>query len=316
MALAAPCAGRARPCGRGRGELGRSGDRIAKRPAGSGQPDLSGAGPARVQLSAGGLSDTGGVAGAVTTRDGSGSGSSSGSASLGSYSGTGSGVAGAIVASGYADMLGQSAGTGQCVALAQATSNVGYTSTWSPGAQVEGDTDIAAGTVIATFGSDGTYTNTYGQSHTAIYLGQDSSGIYVEDQWLDQVAHTRLIPWTTDNSYESGSKFMWSRTVKTAVILTVGFWSGAAVAIEPFHHGMPDISLIEGSSSPPGRLAPDAETLHPNGKLQEHRWHNLHVAQRPLTLVCRYANKEAPVVLPDTIDTCVMDYDERQVRCF
>ena len=155
----------------------------------------------------GGLSDTGGVAGAVTTGDGSGSGSGSGSASLGSYSGAGSEVAGAIVATGYADLLGQSVGTGQCVALAQATLNVGYTSTWSPGAQVEGDTDIAAGTVIATFGSDGTYTNTYGQSHTAIYLGQDSSGIYVEDQWLDQAAHTRLIPWTTDNSYESGSKF-------------------------------------------------------------------------------------------------------------
>jgi len=155
----------------------------------------------------GGLSDTGSVAGAVTIVGGSGSGSGSGSASLGSYSGTGSGVAGAIVATGYADLLGQNVGTGQCVALAQATSDVGYTSTWSPGAQVRGDTDIAVGTVIATFGSDGTYTNTYGQSHTAIYLGQDNSGIYVEDQWLDQVAHTRLIPWTTDNSYESGSKF-------------------------------------------------------------------------------------------------------------
>src|SRR5271165_4726678 len=51
----------------------------------------------------GGLSDTGGVAGAVTIGGGSGSGSGSGadSASLGSYSGTGSGVAGAIVATGY-----------------------------------------------------------------------------------------------------------------------------------------------------------------------------------------------------------------------
>ncbi len=153
----------------------------------------------------GGLSDTGGVSGAVTT--GSGSDSSGSGSSLGSYSGTGSGVAGAILATGYSDLLGQSVGTGECVALAQATSNVGYTSTWSPGAQVEGDTDIAAGTVIATFGSDGTYTNTYGQSHTAIYLGQDDSGVYGEDQWLDQVAHTRLIPWTTNNSYESGSKF-------------------------------------------------------------------------------------------------------------
>src|SRR5271165_5182377 len=155
----------------------------------------------------GGLSDTGGVAGAVTINGGSGSGSGSGSASLGSYSGTGSGVAGAIIATGYADMLGQSVGTGQCVALAQATSDIGFTSTWSPGAQVEGDTDIAVGTVIATFGNDGTYTNTYGQSHTAIYLGQSDQGIYVEDQWLGHAASTRVIPWTTDNSYQSGSKF-------------------------------------------------------------------------------------------------------------
>ncbi len=155
----------------------------------------------------GGLSDTGGVAGAVTIGGGSGSGSGSGSASLGSYSGTGSGVAGAIIATGYADLLGQSVGTGQCVALAQASSDVGYTSTWSPGAQVEGETDIAVGTVIATFGTDGTYTNTYGQSHTAIYLGQSDQGIYVEDQWLGHAASTRVIPWTTDNSYESGSKF-------------------------------------------------------------------------------------------------------------
>src|SRR5271165_5574602 len=142
----------------------------------------------------GGLSDTGGVAGAVTIGSGSGSGS-------------GSGVAGAIVTTGYADLLGQSVGTGECVALAQATSDVGYTSTWSPGAQVQGETDIAVGTVIATFGSDGTYTNTYGQSHTAIYLGQSDQGIYVEDRWLGQAAGTRWIPWTTSNSYESGSKF-------------------------------------------------------------------------------------------------------------
>jgi hypothetical protein len=140
----------------------------------------------------GGLSDTGSVAGAVMIGGGSGSGSGSGSA---------------IIATGYADLLGQSVGTGQCVALAQASSDVGYTSTWSPGAQVEGETDIAVGTVIATFGSDGTYTNTYGQSHTAIYLGQDSSGIFVEDQWLGQAAQTRHINWTTTNSYESGSQF-------------------------------------------------------------------------------------------------------------
>src|SRR5208282_6722990 len=61
----------------------------------------------------GGLSDTGGVAGAVTVPGGSDSGSTTDSNS-GSYSGTGSGVAGAIVAAGYSDLLGQSVGTGEC----------------------------------------------------------------------------------------------------------------------------------------------------------------------------------------------------------
>ncbi|WP_244396048.1 BPSL0067 family protein [Beijerinckia indica] len=123
------------------------------------------------------------------------------------YPGTGSGVSGATVAQNYSSYNGQSVGSGECVALVQATSNVGLTSTWSPGVQVQGNTDIAAGTVIATFGSNGTYTNTYGQSHAAIYLGQNSSGIQVMDQWLGQAAQTRTIPWTTQNSYESGSQF-------------------------------------------------------------------------------------------------------------
>lgn len=123
------------------------------------------------------------------------------------FTGTGSGVSGATIASGYADFAGQSVGSGQCVALAQATSNVGQTSTWVPGAQVQGNTNIAAGTVIATFGSDGSYTNTVGESHTAIYLGQNDQGIQVMDQWADSVAHYRTIAWTTDNHYESGSQF-------------------------------------------------------------------------------------------------------------
>jgi hypothetical protein len=91
--------------------------------------------------------------------------------------------------------------------LVQATSDVGLTGTWVPGDQVEGNLNLAPGTAIATFGSDGTYTNTYGQSHPAIYLGQDQTGIYVEDQWLGHAASTRVIRWTTSNSHESGSKF-------------------------------------------------------------------------------------------------------------
>jgi hypothetical protein len=124
-----------------------------------------------------------------------------------SYGGTGNGVADATLSSNYSNLVGQSVGSGQCVALVQATSNVGLTSTWVPGEQVQGNTNLAAGTVIATFGDNGTYTNTVGQSHAAVYLGQDSSGIIVEDQWAGQAASVRHINWSTSNSYESGSQF-------------------------------------------------------------------------------------------------------------
>lgn len=124
----------------------------------------------------------------------------------GGYSGGGGDGPGTI-AHGYAEYEGRVAGNGECVALAQATSNVGHTSTWVPGERVQGATDIAPGTVIATFGENGTYTNTPGQSHTAIYLGQDDRGIQVVDQWVGQPAHVRWINWSTNNSYESGSKF-------------------------------------------------------------------------------------------------------------
>jgi len=122
------------------------------------------------------------------------------------YNGDG-GIGSGTVATDYSQYNGQSVGSGQCVALAQATSDVGLTSTWVPGERVQGAGDIPEGTVIATFGEDGTYTNTPGQSHTAIYLGQNDQGIQVMDQWSGQPAHYRTIPWTTSNQYESGSQF-------------------------------------------------------------------------------------------------------------
>jgi hypothetical protein len=121
--------------------------------------------------------------------------------------GGGKGVDGATIAHDYQGLEGQVVGSGQCVALAQATSDVGLTATWSPGDLVQGNNDLAYGTVIATFGPDGDYTNTPGQSHTAIYLGQDDAGIWVEDQWVGQVAHERHIDWVTNNPYEGGGKF-------------------------------------------------------------------------------------------------------------
>ena len=47
---------------------------------------------------------------------------------------------------------------------------------------------LRPGTAIATFDPDGRYGNhTDGRSHTAIYLGQDATGIRVIDQWVRRV---------------------------------------------------------------------------------------------------------------------------------
>jgi len=72
--------------------------------------------------------DTGGVTGATAA-------TGTGASDL-TFGGTGSGVQGAILATGYSDLLGQNVGSGECVALVQATSDVGLTGTWVPGDQV------------------------------------------------------------------------------------------------------------------------------------------------------------------------------------
>jgi len=111
----------------------------------------------------------------------------------------------------YTSYLGQSVGSGQCVALVQAASNVGNTSTWVPGASVTSG-NLQPGTVIATFGSDGTYQNVSGQSHAAIFLGYQYdtsghiSGIQVQDQWSGQPCGTRVIPFNQGTA-ESGENF-------------------------------------------------------------------------------------------------------------
>ena len=107
-----------------------------------------------------------------------------------------------FVASGFSQYLGQSVGSGQCVALVQATDpSVGLTATWTQGAAVQGNTSLQPGTAIATFNSNGQYANaTNGSSHAAIYLGQNAQGIQVEDQWSGQPAQIRTIYWTDPNS--------------------------------------------------------------------------------------------------------------------
>lgn len=117
---------------------------------------------------------------------------------------------GASVASGYEKFVGQSVGSGQCVALVQqADSSVGLTATWTQGAQVQGNTDLAPGTAIATFDGSGKYANaTDGSSHAAIYLGQDAAGnIQVEDQWLGHPASVRTIRASGSTQANSGSAF-------------------------------------------------------------------------------------------------------------
>ncbi len=107
------------------------------------------------------------------------------------------GTAGGFVAAEFAHYLGHSAGSGQCVALVQATSpGIGPTRTWRCGSPVRGNTDLRPGTAIATFNGADRYANaTDGSSHAAIYLGQNERGIQVMDQWAGSAAAVRTIPW-------------------------------------------------------------------------------------------------------------------------
>ncbi|MGE0222244.1 MAG: BPSL0067 family protein [Acetobacteraceae bacterium] len=88
--------------------------------------------------------------------------------------------------------LGKVVGNGHCVAYVKQVSGAPASSLWKQGEAVRGN-DLPVGTAIATF-QDGRYQNaTNGNSHAAIYLSQDSSGIWVYDQWLGQPVHKRLI---------------------------------------------------------------------------------------------------------------------------
>ena len=107
------------------------------------------------------------------------------------------GTPGGFVAADFAQYLGRSTGSGQCVALVQAASpGIGPTRTWRCGPPVQGNTDLRPGTAIATFNSADRYANaTDGSSHAAIYLGQNERGIQVMDQWAGSAAAVRTIPW-------------------------------------------------------------------------------------------------------------------------
>lgn len=74
-------------------------------------------------------------------------------------------------------------GTKQCVALVREYSGAPPAALWRQGAAVKGNALLQKGTAIATF-VDGKYQNNLSRNHAAFYVRQDSSGIWVVDQWL------------------------------------------------------------------------------------------------------------------------------------
>ncbi len=84
-------------------------------------------------------------------------------------------------------------GDGQCVALVQKLTNVGHTSTWSPGLRVIDSMHLPVGCVIATF-VNGRWPNKKTGNHACFFLSygpiSQTTGkptyIEVMDQWVDR----------------------------------------------------------------------------------------------------------------------------------
>ena len=77
--------------------------------------------------------------------------------------------------------------------LVQICSTVGHTSNWRRGDLVRGGRHLAA-CIIATFNDAGQYANaTDGSSHAAILLGEEVNGLLVQEQYVGQPTHHRLI---------------------------------------------------------------------------------------------------------------------------
>jgi len=90
---------------------------------------------------------------------------------------------------------------GECVSFyKQCSGDRRTTGQWVQGQRVRG-ASIAVGTGIATF-PNGKY---YG--HTAIYMGQDSNGIQVWDQWKRHPVSQRTIRWNGNGISNNGDSF-------------------------------------------------------------------------------------------------------------
>jgi|CXWL01.1.fsa_nt_gi hypothetical protein len=94
----------------------------------------------------------------------------------------------AYICSSPENYSGQKVGNGQCVVFVQHCTNAPNTALWKKGKKVRGDLLLVNGTAIATFDENGKYPNKPTGNHAAIYVGQDTVGIWVFDQWVRQGA--------------------------------------------------------------------------------------------------------------------------------
>ena len=156
--------------------------------------------------------------GGVTQQSGVGSGTTPGTQGSSGTGTPGSTPASAATLADYQQYVGSYYGANeQCVSLTRDfDSSLAPSSQWQQGEQVEGATDIAPGTPIATFNFNGAYGppdspgGASGVSHTGIYLGQDSSGVQILDQWSGSGgASIHTIPWSSwgGNTAEAGGQY-------------------------------------------------------------------------------------------------------------
>lgn len=113
----------------------------------------------------------------------------------------------------------------QCASLTKAETDLGHTTDWNKGEQVQGNTDLAVGTPIATFCNGDNYgSGVSGCSHTGIYLGQNTSGIQILDQYNGSGgAQIHTIPWDSwgKTGQEGGTKYY---TISTAAGAFLKYW--------------------------------------------------------------------------------------------
>lgn len=125
--------------------------------------------------------------------------------------------------------LGELVGNGECVTYVKAvTPGLGNTQTsrWKAAEQVKG-ASLAAGTAIMTSTPGGGYPSGKSPKHGAIYLGQNTNGIKVLDQWAErknpkgkvtrssQVVHERTIRFTGKGGVDDANSYF---VIKTSLL--------------------------------------------------------------------------------------------------